>query len=174
ARWYEMKVTESLKLTAVTSIPPTITGAQLVQNKVSHSPRPEYLRKPTVTDTEKLYWHHEEKNGFPGMLGSLDCMDWEWFGYPYGFRGQYLRHDHSSNPFILLEAVASHDLWIWHAFFKISFVPNGVTYPWGYYLVDEIYRELVTLVKTIPKPVDDDHKQILYKQKHESARKDVE
>ncbi|GJY49345.1 putative reverse transcriptase domain-containing protein [Tanacetum coccineum] len=126
ARWYEMKVTESLKLTAVTSIPPTITGAQLVQNKVSHSPRPEYLRKPTVTDTEKLYWHHKEKNGFPGMLGSLDCMDWEWFGYPYGFRGQYLRHDHSSNPFILLEAVASHDLWIWHAFFSVVGSNNDI------------------------------------------------
>ncbi|GJT83943.1 serine carboxypeptidase-like protein 51 [Tanacetum coccineum] len=36
---------------------------------------PEYLRKPTVTDVEKLYLHHEEKHGFPGMLGSLDCTD---------------------------------------------------------------------------------------------------
>ncbi|GKC29419.1 hypothetical protein Tco_1036713 [Tanacetum coccineum] len=33
---------------------------------------PEYLRKPTVTNIEKLYRHHEEKHGFPGMLGSLD------------------------------------------------------------------------------------------------------
>ncbi|GJU77677.1 hypothetical protein Tco_1274747 [Tanacetum coccineum] len=40
---------------------------------------PEYLRKPTVTDVEKLYRHHEAKHGFPGMLGSLDCTDWEWF-----------------------------------------------------------------------------------------------
>ncbi|GJT68433.1 retrovirus-related pol polyprotein from transposon TNT 1-94 [Tanacetum coccineum] len=37
----------------------------------------EYLRKPTVTDIEKLYRHHEEKNGVPGMLGSLDCTDWK-------------------------------------------------------------------------------------------------
>nr|GEX18936.1 putative harbinger transposase-derived protein [Tanacetum cinerariifolium] len=35
----------------------------------------EFLRKPMVTDTEKLYRHHEEKHGFLGMLGSLDCMD---------------------------------------------------------------------------------------------------
>ncbi|GJU09761.1 hypothetical protein Tco_1132157 [Tanacetum coccineum] len=34
--------------------------------------RPEFLRKPTVTDNEKLYRHHEEKHGFLGMLGSLD------------------------------------------------------------------------------------------------------
>ncbi|GJV33586.1 ALP1-like protein isoform X1 [Tanacetum coccineum] len=73
---------------------------------------PEYLRKPTVTDIEKLYLHHEEKHGFPGMLGSLDCTDWEWFGCPYAFKAQYVRRDHGLNPFILLEAVASQDLWI--------------------------------------------------------------
>nr|GEW00776.1 hypothetical protein [Tanacetum cinerariifolium] len=88
---------------------------------------PEFLMKPTVTDIEKLYRHHEEKHGFPGI------------------------RDHGSNLFILLEAVTLQDLWIWHAFF-----------------------ELAPLVKTIPKPADDDHKKILYKQKQESARKDVE
>ncbi|GKC37268.1 ALP1-like protein [Tanacetum coccineum] len=134
----------------------------------------EYLRKPTVTDIEKLYRHHEEKHGFPRMLGSLDCTDWEWFGCPYAFKGQYVRRDHGPNPFILLEAVVSQDLWIWHAFFEIPFVANGVTYRSGYYLVDGIYPELAPLVKTIPEPSDDDHKRILYKQKQESARKDVE
>nr|GEU86938.1 protein ALP1-like isoform X1 [Tanacetum cinerariifolium] len=57
---------------------------------------------------------------------------------------------------------------------EIPFVANGVTYPSGYYLVDGIYPELAPLVKTIPEPGDDDHKRILYKQKQESARKDVE
>nr|GEW25843.1 hypothetical protein [Tanacetum cinerariifolium] len=57
---------------------------------------------------------------------------------------------------------------------EIPFVANGVTYPWGYYLVDGIYLELVTLVKTIPEPSDDDHKQIRYMQIQELARKDVE
>ncbi|GKD61697.1 ALP1-like protein isoform X1 [Tanacetum coccineum] len=57
---------------------------------------------------------------------------------------------------------------------EIPFVVNGVTYPCGYYLVDEIYPKLVALVKTISEPADDDHKRILYKQKQESARKDVE
>ncbi|GKC98529.1 ALP1-like protein isoform X1 [Tanacetum coccineum] len=162
---------------------------------------PEYLRKPTVTYVEKLYLHHEEKHGFPGMLISLDCMDWEWFGCPYAFKAQYVRRDHGPNPFILLEVVASQDLWICHAFFgvvgsnndinvlyqsplfndlktgrapEISFVANGVTYPSGYYLVDRIYPELAPLVKTIPEPADDDHKRILYKEKQESARKNVE
>ncbi|GJZ87745.1 ALP1-like protein, partial [Tanacetum coccineum] len=44
----------------------------------------------------------------------------------------------------------------------------------GYYLVDGIYLELATLVKTIPEPADDDNKRILYKLKQESAKKDVE
>ncbi|GJX20605.1 ALP1-like protein [Tanacetum coccineum] len=113
---------------------------------------PEYLRKPTMTDVLKLYRHHEEKHGFPGMLGSLDCTDWEWFGCPYGFKAQYVRRDHAP---------------------EIPFVANGVTYPWGYYLVDGIYPELLTFAKTIPEPSDDDHKRILYKQKQEAARKDV-
>ncbi|GJU04404.1 ALP1-like protein [Tanacetum coccineum] len=114
---------------------------------------PEFLRKPTVTDVEKLYLHHEEKHGFPRMLGSLDCTDWEWFGCPYAFKGQYVRRDHAP---------------------EIPFVANGVTYPSGYYLVDGIYPELAPLIKTIPEPADDDHKRILYKQKQESARKDVD
>nr|GEU88844.1 hypothetical protein [Tanacetum cinerariifolium] len=143
------------------------------------------IKKPTVSDIEKLYLHHEEKHGFSGMLGSLDCRDWEWFCCSYAFKAHYVRRDHGPNPFILLEVVASQDLWIWHAFFgvvgsnndiivlyqsplfnelntgrapEILFVANGVTYRSGYYLVDGIYPELASLVKTIPEPADDDHK----------------
>ncbi|GKA52540.1 ALP1-like protein isoform X1 [Tanacetum coccineum] len=73
---------------------------------------PKYLRKPTVSDIEKLFRHHEEKHGFSGMLRSLDCTDWEWFGCPYSIKAQYVRRDHGSNTFIFLEDVASQDLWI--------------------------------------------------------------
>ncbi|GKC30036.1 ALP1-like protein [Tanacetum coccineum] len=73
---------------------------------------PEYLKKPTVTDVEKLYRHHEEKHGFSGMLGSIDCTDWVWFGCSYDFKGQCVRRDHGPNLFILLKVVASQDLWI--------------------------------------------------------------
>ncbi|GKC09105.1 PXMP2/4 family protein 4-like protein [Tanacetum coccineum] len=33
----------------------------------------EFLRKPTLTDVERLYAFHENKHGFLRMLGSLDC-----------------------------------------------------------------------------------------------------
>ncbi|GKE44309.1 hypothetical protein Tco_1471593 [Tanacetum coccineum] len=36
---------------------------------------PEFLRKPAVTDIEKLYRHHEEKHRFLEMLVSIDCTD---------------------------------------------------------------------------------------------------
>ncbi|GJX49599.1 ALP1-like protein [Tanacetum coccineum] len=111
------------------------------------------------------------------------------------------RGDSGSEPFILLEAVASQDLWIWHAFFgvagsnndanvlrqspvlnglkvgkasEVPFVANDVTYKWGYYLTDEIYPEWAVLMKSISQPESNDVKRIRYKQAHEAARKDVE
>uniref|UniRef100_A0A0D3C2S7 DDE Tnp4 domain-containing protein n=1 Tax=Brassica oleracea var. oleracea TaxID=109376 RepID=A0A0D3C2S7_BRAOL len=56
-----------------------------------------------------------ERRGFPGMIGSIDCMHWEWKNCPTAWKGQYSRG--SGKPTIVLEAVASYDLWIWHAFF---------------------------------------------------------
>ncbi|GKB14274.1 ALP1-like protein isoform X1 [Tanacetum coccineum] len=122
---------------------------------------PEYLRRPTVTDIEKLYRHHKEKHGFPGMLGSLDCTDWE---YVAGLK---------NNVNVLYQSLLFNDLKTGRSP-EILFVADGVIYPWGYFLVDGIYPELATLVKTIPEPADDDNKQILYKLKRESTRKDVE
>nr|GEV54124.1 hypothetical protein [Tanacetum cinerariifolium] len=87
---------------------------------------PEYLRKPMMTEVVKLYRHHEEKRGFSGMLGSLDCTDWGWFGCPYEHKGQYVRRDHGPNLFILLKVVASQDLLIWHAFFDVSGSNNDI------------------------------------------------
>ncbi|GJW65478.1 ALP1-like protein [Tanacetum coccineum] len=126
----------------------------------------EFLRKPTYTDMEKLYAYHNEKHVFSGMLGSIDCTDWPWENCPVAFKAQFCRGDHGPDPFILLEAIASNDLWIWHAFFGVSgmnndvnvlrqsplfndlksgrapdvpFVANDVPYKRGYYLYDGIY-----------------------------------
>ncbi|XP_042456377.1 uncharacterized protein LOC122040950 [Zingiber officinale] len=76
----------------------------------------EYLRKPNATDITRLLEMHEQKHGFPGILGSLDCMHWVWKNCPVAWRAQYTRSDHGYST-IVLEAVASVDLWIWHAFF---------------------------------------------------------
>ncbi|GJS10951.1 ALP1-like protein isoform X1 [Tanacetum coccineum] len=149
----------------------------------------EYLRRPTQTDVEKLYAFHENKHGFPGMIRSIHCTKWSWDQCPQAYRAQFSRGDSGSEPFILLEAVASQDLWIWHAFFgvacsnkdinvlrqspvlndlkvgkapEVPFVANDVTYKWGYYLTDGIYPEWAVLMKSISQPGSNDVKRIRY------------
>ncbi|XP_021991763.1 uncharacterized protein LOC110888550 [Helianthus annuus] len=53
-----------------------------------------------------------------------------------------------------------------------SFYANDVEYKYGFYLVDGIYLEWATLVKTLSCP--DDKKRLYYKKKQKSGRKDVE
>ncbi|GKA38760.1 RNA-directed DNA polymerase, eukaryota [Tanacetum coccineum] len=51
-----------------------------------------FLRRPTATDIQKTYQLHEEKHGLPGMLGSIDCMHWDWKKkLPKGLHGQFKR-----------------------------------------------------------------------------------
>ena len=84
---------------------------------------PQYLREPTVADTERLLAISEAR-GWPGLLGSLDCMHWKWKNCPKALQGQY--QGHVKKPTIILEAVASHDLWIWHAFFGMPGSHNDI------------------------------------------------
>ncbi|XP_071712715.1 uncharacterized protein [Rutidosis leptorrhynchoides] len=64
------------------------------------------MRSPNAYDVQRLYSKHEEKDGFKGMLGSIDCMHWEWKNCPVALKEQYTRGDHKK-PTIMLEAVAS-------------------------------------------------------------------
>jgi len=114
-----------------------------------------------------------------------------------GWKGQYTGH--SREPTIILEAVASYDLWIWHAFFglpgshndinvlnhsfiftelaqgrapPVNYSINGHDYTMGYYLADGIYPSWSTFVKAIPSPQG--RKNSLFATTQESTRKDVE
>lgn len=70
----------------------------------------EYLQRPNAEDVQRLL-NIGEARGFLGMLGSLDCMHWQWKNCPVAWKGQYTRGDYKV-PTIILEAVASYDLWI--------------------------------------------------------------
>ncbi|CAN0847325.1 hypothetical protein LINGRAHAP2_LOCUS4917 [Linum grandiflorum] len=49
------------------------------------------------------------------MIGSIDCMHWEWRNRPTGWAGQYTGHVH--RPIVVLEAFAGYNTWIWHDYF---------------------------------------------------------
>ena len=155
-----------------------------------------YLRSPTSNDVARLL-HIGKNRGFPGMLGSLDCMHWRWKNCPTAWAGQYTGR--SGSPTIILEAVADYDLWIWHAYFGMPgsnndinvleashlfsnltkgiappahYVIQGKEYNMGYYLSDSIYPKWSTLVQTIHDPRGP--KKQYFAKKQESCRKDVE
>ena len=71
----------------------------------------QYLRRPNSEDVQRLLQLHLERHGFPGMLESIDCMHWQWKNCPVAWKGQFTRGD-KGVPTIMLEAVASVDLWI--------------------------------------------------------------
>uniref|UniRef100_A0A0D3AWM0 DDE Tnp4 domain-containing protein n=1 Tax=Brassica oleracea var. oleracea TaxID=109376 RepID=A0A0D3AWM0_BRAOL len=156
----------------------------------------EYLRRPTLDDLQRLL-DVGEVHGFPGMIGSIDCMHWEWKNCPTAWKGQYTRGSGKST--IVLEVVASHDLWIWHAFFrlpgtlndinvldrspvfddilqgrapKVKFKVNNHTYRMAYYLTGGIYPNWSTFIQSIPLPQGS--KAELFAERQESTRKDVE
>ncbi|XP_023899310.1 uncharacterized protein LOC112011155 [Quercus suber] len=154
----------------------------------------EYLRKPNNEDIARLLAHSEHR-GFPGMIGSIDFMHWKWKNCPAAWKGQYCAHIHE--PTIILEAVASYNLWIRHAFFRlpgsnndinvlershifsdlaeghapaVHYSINGHDYIMGYYLANGIYPKWTTFVKTIPAPQG--QKQKLFVAAQEAYRKD--
>ena len=45
----------------------------------------EYLRRPTPDDLQRLL-HIGELRGFSGMIGSIDCMHWEWKNCPTAWK----------------------------------------------------------------------------------------
>ena len=156
----------------------------------------EYLRSPNEHDSTRLL-AIGERRGFPGMLGSIDCMHWQWKNCPVAWHGQYTGH--KREPTIILEAVASKDLWIWHAFFglpgslndinvlhrshlfsklaegeapQVNFTINDHNYTMGYYLANGIYPKWATFVKTITNPHGNKRK--YFAEAQEAVRKDVE
>ncbi|CAL8151912.1 unnamed protein product [Prunus armeniaca] len=156
----------------------------------------DYLRRPTPRDLQQLL-QKAESCGFPRMIGSIDCMHWQWKNCPSAWQGDY--GNRKGQKSIILEAVAGFDTWVWHAFFgvagsqndlnilgqspvfndilrgecpNITYQVNNTVYQNGYYLADGIYPRWTTFVKSIPHPRSE--KEIFFAAYQEGYRKDVE
>ena len=118
------------------------------------------------------------------MMGSIDCTHLIWRNCPKELKGTYQKGSYH-HPTIVLEAVASQDLWFWHAYCgppgslndinvlqtspiflaerngtapKCPFTVNGHSYKRGCYLTDGIYPTWSTFVKTFAHPTDPNEK----------------
>jgi hypothetical protein len=142
----------------------------------------EYLRPPIEQEVQHILEVNAAR-GFSGMLEIIDCMHWEWSSCPTGHHGMY--KGYKGKPTVILEAVATENLRIWHTLFgmpnshndinlmqrspvfddlangrapAIEFNVNGIDYHLGYYLADGICPDWATLVKTIPSPISNKDK----------------
>ncbi|KAH9080818.1 hypothetical protein Ae201684P_007906 [Aphanomyces euteiches] len=156
----------------------------------------QYLRSPNADDISSIL-NMNAQCGFPGMLGSLVCMHWFWDKCPRAWAGQSTGKD--GKTLLVLEAVATQDLWIWHCFFGsagscndinildrspllsdlyndkplgISYVINGTQRTTPYYLTDGIYPDWTVFVKSLSAP--DTLKKKHFVRMQEACRKDVE
>ena len=155
----------------------------------------EFLREPTEHDLG-IILRDNERDGWPGMLGSIDCMHWKWKNCPKAWAGMYQGKE--SAPTIVLQAIADRNGRIWHQYFgmpgssndinvydrsnvlhsalngqspRINYTVNNREYSIGYWLGDGIYPKHACFVKAYKPPfLIDVAKQELFTKKQESRR----
>ncbi|XP_013585405.1 PREDICTED: uncharacterized protein LOC106294396 [Brassica oleracea var. oleracea] len=142
-----------------------------------------YLRAPTQDDLQRIL-HVSEKRGFPGMIGSIDCMHWEWKNCPTAWEGQFTRGDKGTttmlffgcpgtlNDINVLDRSSVFDDVEQGNTPRVNFFVNQRPYNMAYYLADGIYPSYPTFIKLIRLPQSEPNK--LFAQVQEGCRKDIE
>jgi hypothetical protein len=163
--------------------------------------RGQFFRSMTRTDARNASDLHKRKHGVEGMIGSLDCMHIGWKNCPVAWQGAYTSGK-EGHPTLVLEAMADHNLFFWHASFgwagtlndlniwegsdlyrefldgtwservDFPFSINGQDFNKLYVLVDGIYPELARFVKPLMEPTLRHEK--AYSRWQEASRKDIE
>ncbi|XP_057793074.1 uncharacterized protein LOC131009680 [Salvia miltiorrhiza] len=125
----------------------------------------EYLRRSTSADCQRLLAMHEEKHGFPRMLGSIDYMHWAWKNCPTVTSG-------SNNDINVLNSLTLFNDRLEGRVPLITYQVNNSYYKSRYYLTDDFYPNWPVLVKRPTHPTDAKSKR--FKLMQEAARKDIE
>ncbi|CAL2255438.1 unnamed protein product [Prunus armeniaca] len=190
----EQKFTAVIRMLAYGSFADQVDEISLMGNgKSVHQrlPAQTYAKGPATASTKT------ESRGFPGMIGSIDYMHWQWKNCPAAWQGDYGNRKGQKN--IILKAVTGFDTWVWHAFFgvagsqkdvnvmgqspvfndiligegpNITYQINNTVYQNMHYLADGIYSRWTTFVKSIPHPRS--QKEIFFATYQEGYKKDVE
>ncbi|XP_074300308.1 uncharacterized protein LOC141631548 [Silene latifolia] len=121
----------------------------------------EYLRSPNANDLQRLLEIGAHR-GFPGMMGSIDFMHWQWKNCPVG----------SCNDLTVLHHSPIFDDMMNGRAPRVNYMVNGKHYNTRYYLTDGIYPQWTTFIQSIPLPQTP--KDRLFAERQEAARKDVE
>ncbi|XP_026419073.1 uncharacterized protein LOC113314966 isoform X2 [Papaver somniferum] len=129
----------------------------------------EYLRKPNENDIARLL-KEAEIRGFPGMIGSLDYMHWHWENCPTAWHGTHT-NGFKRVPTLILEAVASQNLWIWHAFFGMAGTNNDINVLDRSPLFDDIINGVAPPCEFA---IQGNDREELFSKRQEAVRKDVE
>jgi Plant transposon protein len=154
------------------------------------------LRSPNAADINRLL-DEGKAAGFPGCIGSIDCMHWEWKNCPSAWKGTFQGKERI--PTLVLEAIADNRTRFWHFNFgapgalndlnvlersplfenavngeapRVDFVVNGNEYQYAYWLGDGIYPPYACIVKTLQNPVT--RMQKMFASAQEAKRKDIE
>ena len=82
-----------------------------------------YLKCPDIQELAAIMEENSARL-CPGLIGSLDCMAWEWKNCPLAHRGQYQGKEGVST--ISLEAVCNRNLYIIHSYVGIAGSNNDI------------------------------------------------
>lgn len=63
--------------------------------------RAQWLRPPNREELDTIL-QENARRGFPGMIGSVDCMHWQWQNCPSSWKGQFQGKE--GGPTLVLEA----------------------------------------------------------------------
>jgi hypothetical protein len=84
-----------------------------------------YFNVMTPADANRVEEYRREVHGVHGMIGSLDCSHFVWGNCPVAHHRQFQGKE--GKPTLVVEAMADHTFYVWHAVFGYAGTLNDIT-----------------------------------------------